>query len=262
MPTLPVALLSCGKRQCVAILRHLSRQVEEGFAKGVDRKGQRDYLAACVGVLVGHEVPGVRTLAMRLQGTLPIGSESLETWSAILAAAENEEPEGDGFCVTNTDRAEVRAVGARGISLVLDNLRSVFNVGCLLRTAETLGAGTVYLCGHTPTPDNPKMAKSALGSERWVRWEYFANALDCLHSLRRRNVALYALETSVRAADINSFVPRLPCALVLGNERFGLGEPVLARADRILALPLYGRKNSLNVAVCGSMALGALMRAQ
>ena len=257
----PTALLSCGKGHCLALLSRLSQQVGEGFAKGIDRREQADYLEACVRVLIDHEVPGVRKLAALLEETLPVDSRSLKKWPEIFSRVLGDEEEPGAFGVTRTDRVTNKGAGGRAsVSLVLDNLRSAFNVGCLLRSVEALGAGKVYVCGHSPDPENPKTAKSALGSERWVDWEYFPNTLDCLEELRRQGRTLYALETSICAADINTFAPRFPCALVLGNERFGLGYPVLARVDRILAFPLYGRKNSLNVAVCGSMALGVLMR--
>ena len=133
------------------------------------------------------------------------------------------------------------------LTVVADNLRSAFNLGGLFRTADAVGATRVFLCGYTATPDNPQVARSALGAETAVPCETFANVRDAVARLRAEGVAVYALETARDAVPVESFAFRFPCALLLGSERFGLDGDVVAGADAVLCLRTYGRKNSLNV---------------
>lgn len=137
---------------------------------------------------------------------------------------------------------------------VLDHLRSAFNVGSLFRTAEGLGVEKIYLTGYTPSPDEAKTARAALGSETRVPWECRESTPDLLRELKSQGVHLIALETADRATKLTEAFPHRRTALVLGNERFGLEADVLALCDELRELPLAGVKNSLNVAVFGAIA--------
>lgn len=259
----PAVLLSLGEAHCRAVLRRFVEQASDRLGRG-EEPGDPDWLGGCVAALGSHESAGARGLGRALSALPPLSAGSLGAWSRALADPGDGGGGGDGGCfgVTSADSPEPKGRPRREVLLVLDSVRSVFNVGCLLRSAEAMGAAGVRLCGYTPTPDDPRMARTALGSERWVPWERHESTIDCLDGLAARGVAVYALETAPGAVapDELPFSPS-PCALVLGNERHGLGGPVLARARRVLAFPMAGRKNSLNVAVCGSMALWALLRA-
>lgn len=136
------------------------------------------------------------------------------------------------------------------VDVIVDNLRSTYNVGSILRTADGAGLHHLYLCGITPTPDHPKVPKTALGAERAVSWSYHASALATVTMLQDQGVRIWALETHpdgvpLRAKDLPVGTP---LALVIGNENAGIDPSILAMADRIVYLPMRGRKGSLNVA--------------
>ena len=144
--------------------------------------------------------------------------------------------------------------------LVLDNLRSVFNVGAIFRTAECFGIAKIYCCGYTPLPSSKKIAKSAMGTENLVEWEHFENTLDALKSIRENKIKIYGLELTSQSKNINNFTPNLPAALILGNEALGISESILKKCDEILYIPLYGSKNSLNVSSAATVAINALIK--
>jgi tRNA G18 (ribose-2'-O)-methylase SpoU len=146
-------------------------------------------------------------------------------------------------------------------TIVADNMRSAFNAGGLFRTAEFFGAESLVLCGYTPTPDSPQVAKTALGAADSLPWRRVPDVRDAIDSLRAAGVSIYALETADSARDVASFVPRLPCALLVGNERFGLDPDVVASADAVLEIRSHGAKNSLNVVSALAVAC-AFLRAR
>ncbi len=117
------------------------------------------------------------------------------------------------------------------------------------------------LCGYTPGPDNPQVAKTSLGADEAVPWSRAADVRDAIDELKKNGAAVYALETADRAESAFTFEPRWPCALVLGNERFGLDSDVLAMADGVVEIPSFGRKNSLNVVSAFAVA-AAFLRAR
>ena len=148
-----------------------------------------------------------------------------------------------GIRTTDSPRPADRAP----IAVVVDNVRSAFNAGGIFRTADFFGMERLLLCGYTPLPENPQVAKTALGADRTVPWEHVADVRDAIDRMRGEGRTIYALETADAAQDITSFTPSLPCALLLGNERFGLDPDVVSMADSILEIPSFGTKNSLNV---------------
>ena len=161
-----------------------------------------------------------------------------------------------GIRTTDAPRPPDRAP----FTAVADNIRSAFNAGGLFRTADFFGAARLILCGYTPTPDMPQVAKTALGADRTVPWEHAADVRDVIDRLHAEGCAVYALETAAAAQDITAFTPRFPCALLLGNERFGLDPDVVGMADAILEIPSHGTKNSMNVVSAFAVA-AAFIRA-
>lgn len=147
---------------------------------------------------------------------------------------------------------------ARGITLPLrvlvDNVRSAFNVGSILRSADAAGVSEVLLCGITPTPEHPRVGRSALGAEQSVAWSWHPNAVAAAEAQRAAGYALWALEEAPGAQSL--YVATLPAqgvTLVVGNEVVGVEPALLALCERVVALPMRGRKRSLNVAVaCGA----------
>lgn len=152
-------------------------------------------------------------------------------------------------------RHPVAGTGDPDLHLLLDNLRSSYNVGSLLRTADGAGVGQIHLCGITPTPTQPKVAKTALGAQESVPWRYHRNALHAAEWLQSQGVALWALEIHPRAVSILHAPTTRPLALVIGNELAGIDPALLARCDGVIEIPMWGRKRSLNVASAAAIAL-------
>ena len=142
----------------------------------------------------------------------------------------------------------------REIYLICQNIRSLFNVGSIFRTADTFGVKKIYLCGITGQPPNPKIAKVALGAENSVPWEYSRNTVGIIKKLKSAGVQIVALEQSKKSIPINKFRPRYPVALVIGNEVSGVSPPILKISDQIIEIPMLGAKESLNVVQ--AMAIG------
>lgn len=154
------------------------------------------------------------------------------------------------------------------ICLILDNIRSRENVGSIFRTADATGVSKIYLCGITPLPSqllpgkswegkptSDKIAKTALGAEKIVSWEYHAQTWRLLKKLRDNRLWLIALEQSPQAVDYRLFKPKFPLAMIVGNEVRGLNKKILSFADRIVEIPMCGKKESLNVAVATGITL-------
>lgn len=141
--------------------------------------------------------------------------------------------------------------------VILHNIRSLHNVGSMFRTADAAGIEKLYLTGITAAPVDrfgkvrPQIAKVALGAERSIPWEKAASARTLIDNLRRDGYRVYAIEQSPAAVPyIRVRMPRAAnVALLVGNEVKGLPQPLLLKCDRILEIPMAGKKESLNVAV-------------
>ena len=140
------------------------------------------------------------------------------------------------------------------VTVVLDCIRSAFNVGGIFRSAECFGVAEIVLCGYTPLPTQPQTARVALGTERSVAWRYAEDTRRTIAALKAEGIRCYALETATNATDIGATAWQFPCALVLGNERFGLDAETVAACDAVVRIPSFGRKNSLNVVSAFSVA--------
>lgn len=159
---------------------------------------------------------------------------------------------------TEDDETHIKKEKNRCI-VVLDNLRSAVNIGGIIRTAEFFGLEEVWMCGYTATPENAQVLKSSLGSETFIKWRYFESTQEAIDLLKEKAYQVLALETSSRAKDINAYNFTKPCALILGNERFGVSTNLLAQADDLLIIPGYGVKNSLNVVCAFAIACNKLV---
>ena len=147
----------------------------------------------------------------------------------------------------------------RQLSALLDNIRSAYNVGAIFRTANGVGLRHLYLCGLTPTPaKNPAINKTALGAELISPWSQHLNALTLALNLREEGYALVGLECTSKATPIYRFRGEppddRPMVLIVGNERAGVDPGLLDLCDQVLALPMMGEKESLNVAVAFGVA--------
>ena len=142
------------------------------------------------------------------------------------------------------------------LAVLVDNVRSIYNVGSFFRTADGAGGIThFYLCGMTPTPHNPKVAKTALGAEDCVSWSYHKNGWETAVFLQQKGYELWGLEGTAEAGSL--LTAKLPSSVVLivGNELAGIDPAILRICNKILAIPMQGQKSSLNVASAFAVAV-------
>jgi 23S rRNA (guanosine2251-2'-O)-methyltransferase len=148
------------------------------------------------------------------------------------------------------------------VAALLDNVRSLRNVGSMFRTADGAGVAHMHLCGFTPTPAHPQMAKTALGAEATVPWTLHRDGAAAAAWLRDAGHRLWALEGGPDARDFYEVVqrerPGPPIVLVLGHEVSGVDPRILACCERVLRLPMRGLKGSLNVSVAFGIAVYGL----
>ena len=142
--------------------------------------------------------------------------------------------------------------------VVLDNIRSAENVGSIFRTADAFSVEKVFLCGISPTPQNVKVSKTALGAEKSVPWERKAQSWRLVKELKEKGIFVAALEQAKQSISLAAFKPTFPLALVVGHEVKGVSPSVLRQANAIVEIPMLGQKESLNVAVAFGIAAYAL----
>ena len=140
------------------------------------------------------------------------------------------------------------------VVVLLDNIRSLYNTGSILRTAEASGVERVVLCGITPRPDQGRrqrraIAKTALGAEDSVPWEYEADGTDALRRLAADGYQLVAVETAPDAVDLFDWAPRWPVCLVFGHEVVGVSPTLAPLVDTVIRIPMLGHKRSLNLSL-------------
>lgn len=143
----------------------------------------------------------------------------------------------------------------RPFVLVLDNVRSLSNVGSIFRTADAFCCEMIFLCGITGTPPHRELAKTALGADLTVPWQYAPAAAELVGQLRRDGYVVAVVEQTDRSQSLAGFVPDAGrrYAFVLGNEVSGVSDDVVALADLGLEIPQFGTKHSLNVAVAAGI---------
>jgi 23S rRNA (guanosine2251-2'-O)-methyltransferase len=146
------------------------------------------------------------------------------------------------------------------VSVLLHNVRSLYNVGAFFRTIDAAGCDQLYLSGITGRPPHRSLAKTALGAEETVHWEHHPEPSALIRRLREQGAEIAAIETSVHATDLYDWKPRFPVCVLFGHEVDGLAEPLLELSDTHIRVPMLGRKHSLNVATAGGVVLYELLR--
>lgn len=147
------------------------------------------------------------------------------------------------------------------LAVVLDNVRSMSNVGSVFRTCDCLGIGILYLCGITGKPPHREIHKTSLGAEQSIEWKYFEHTADAIRELKQNGYTIAALEQTDRSTDIRDFeVTGQPLAIVLGNEVEGVQSGVLDVCDEFIEIPQFGTKHSFNVAVSAGIAVWEIMK--
>jgi tRNA G18 (ribose-2'-O)-methylase SpoU len=156
--------------------------------------------------------------------------------------------------------AELAALPRHPLIVVVEDVRSAYNVGAILRTSDALLLERVVCCGFTPSPDHRRVAKTALGAQDSVPWTASADVSEVLDGLGERGYTRVALEIAEGSEPVEAFEPDdFPLALVVGNEVEGVSDRAMARCDRALELPQYGAKHSLNVSVAFGIAAYGLV---
>lgn len=151
------------------------------------------------------------------------------------------------------------------VVVVLDNIRSLYNTGAFFRTADACAIERLVLCGITPRPDQGRkqqraIAKTALGAEVAVQWEYHADTSTALAINSAAGYHIVAVETAPDATDLYDWTPPWPLCLVFGHEREGVTESLAAQIGEHVRIPMFGAKQSLNVATAGGVVLYELLR--
>lgn len=143
---------------------------------------------------------------------------------------------------------------------LLDDIRSMHNVGSMFRSSDGVNLRELILCGYTPVPPRSQISKVALGAELSVPWRQAGDPLEAVKELKRVGVQIVALETGEGAIDLFEFEPQWPMCLLVGNEVEGVKSELREKADVIVSIPMLGVKESLNVSCAYSIAVYELLR--
>lgn len=157
---------------------------------------------------------------------------------------------------------EFRRAAKLPVSVILDNIRSQYNVGSVFRTSDAFRIEKIYLCGITSTPDNREVHKTALGAEESVAWEYVADTLEAVRRLQGEHYRIFSVEQAEHAVSLEAFRadPGERYALVFGNEVKGVRQEVIDLSEGCIEIPQFGTKHSLNVSVAAGIVLWQMAR--
>lgn len=148
------------------------------------------------------------------------------------------------------------------LTIVLDNIRSLSNVGSIFRTADAFLVKEIILCGITATPPHKEIQKTALGATETVAWRYFTNPVEAVNELKSKGVAVFAVEQTDQKIWAQDFNPNefTEVALVLGNEVKGVSDDVMEIVDGSIEIPQFGTKHSLNISIAAGIMIWEVYR--
>ena len=156
---------------------------------------------------------------------------------------------------------EFKNTSKNKIILVLDNIRSLNNVGSAFRTSDAFLIESIYLCGVTGTPPKPEIEKTALGATETVSWKYFKTTQEAINDLKQQGFYIASIEQAKNSVMLNQFQkPQQPLALVFGNEVYGVEQEIINQSDVCLEIPQFGTKHSFNVSVSMGIVLWEILR--
>lgn len=150
---------------------------------------------------------------------------------------------------------EYQEVEKLDVIVVLDNVRSLSNIGSFFRTADAFRIGEIFLCGITACPPHREIHKTALGAEESVKWRYFDTTEEACKYLKENNYVINAVEQIENSVMLDDFVPTQKSAYIFGNEVDGVDDDVLPYCDNAIEIPQEGTKHSLNVSVSASIVM-------
>lgn len=194
---------------------------------------------------------------------LPEPSWQESDWLRLTLALEHDLGQGladHDIGITTQDQID-RNVAIMPVTLVADHIRSAMNVGSMARSLEFFGAENFATIGYTPALDHPLVQKTSLGAESYLKKDSFPTLAEALVALKVRKIQTVAFETCERAIAFPEWQPIFPLALIFGHERNGIAAQDLQACDQVVAIPGYGRKNSLNVAVTTGIVLQKVRQA-
>ncbi|RYD58032.1 MAG: TrmH family RNA methyltransferase [Sphingobacteriales bacterium] len=157
---------------------------------------------------------------------------------------------------------EMQHADKHPIIIILDDVRSMHNVGSAFRTCDAFAATTIYLCGYTPAPPHRDIHKTALGATETVAWKHFATTMEAVDAARQQGYKIYGVEQAHDSVALQNLQwdKTTPIALVFGNEVAGVSDEVLAIADGCIEIPQWGAKHSLNISVSLGVVLWEMVR--
>ena len=157
---------------------------------------------------------------------------------------------------------EFKNIKKSSIIVVLDNVRSLHNVGSFFRTADAFQIEKIYLCGITATPPNKEIHKTALGATETVAWEHNKNIIEVIENLKKDNIEVYAIEQVENSISLESFCPKKDTtyALVFGNEVYGVSQEAIKICNGSIEIPQLGTKHSLNISVSAGIVIWDLFQ--
>ena len=162
--------------------------------------------------------------------------------------------------------ADFKMANKKPIVVVMDNIRSMHNVGSVFRTADGFLIDGICLCGFTPQPPHRDIHKTALGSTETVDWLHYENTVDAVNELKQKGFKVYAIEQTEGSISLEMFKQLYPesatesLAFVFGNEVDGVHEQVIAICDGVIEIPQWGMKHSLNISVAAAIVLWEFVR--
>ncbi|MEP0860722.1 MAG: RNA methyltransferase [Ignavibacterium sp.] len=162
----------------------------------------------------------------------------------------------DEISLKRTPIENISSARRMPVYVILNSIRSNYNVGSIFRTSDGAMIEKLYLCGYTPHPPKKEILKTALGATESVKWEYIKNPLDVIQKLKRKGIKICALELTENSKPYYEISKNdFPLALVVGNEISGVSQEILDHCDFSIEIPQYGIKQSLNVAVAYGIAV-------
>lgn len=157
-------------------------------------------------------------------------------------------------------KEEYKAAAKLPVVVVLDNVRSLSNVGAVFRSADAFRIGEVFLCGITACPPHREIHKTALGADETVPWRYFSSTVDACRELKSMGYRIFAVEQVEGSVMLQDFKATPDLAVILGNEVDGVSDEALTFCDGAIEIPQEGTKHSLNVSVCSGIIMWDLFR--
>lgn len=155
---------------------------------------------------------------------------------------------------------EYKKISRNPFYVLLDNIRSVHNVGAMFRTSDAVLVEKIFLTGFTATPPRDDLAKTALVTLNAVPWEYHKDPLDVVKALKRQGVFIIALEITDKSIEYSKAEYRFPLCVIVGNELTGISDELIRLADIAVEIPMHGRANSLNVATCFGIEMYEILK--